>query len=152
MTSRFRVRRFDADRTDREITLQEALSSRPGERQLLWIDIGGAIDDERLAALAERFELEPQARDTLAEPRRRPQLSMHGACVDPCVAATPGHSLTKSPIWLEIVAGRSFVITRRDADVGHDRRPQGGHEALRDGRRRRLRRVARRSSARSTST
>jgi hypothetical protein len=39
----FRVRRFDADRTDEELTFEEAVSSRPSIRQLFWIDVAGDL-------------------------------------------------------------------------------------------------------------
>ena len=35
--------RFDADRTDEVLELDEALATPPSERQLLWIDVTGPM-------------------------------------------------------------------------------------------------------------
>src|SRR5690242_1943384 len=40
-----RARRFDADRQDEVLELDEALDSKPSERQLLWIDIAGPMPE-----------------------------------------------------------------------------------------------------------
>jgi hypothetical protein len=42
-TRALRVRRFDADRTDEELTFEEAVSSKPSIRQLFWIDVAGDL-------------------------------------------------------------------------------------------------------------
>jgi len=39
----YRVRRFDADRTDEGLSFEEAIASKPSGRQLLWIDIAGEL-------------------------------------------------------------------------------------------------------------
>jgi hypothetical protein len=41
----YRIRLFDADRTDQQITFQEALSVELGVGQLLWIDAVAPMDE-----------------------------------------------------------------------------------------------------------
>ena len=53
-----RIRLFDADRTDRELTLEEALAAKVSARQLLWVDLVGEADREELRTLARRFDLD----------------------------------------------------------------------------------------------
>jgi len=64
-----RARRFDADRTDEVLELDDALAKRPSERQLLWIDITGEMPPDLVPRLAERFELDESTVD--ADPLRQ---------------------------------------------------------------------------------
>ena len=109
---RYRVRRFDADRRDREISLDEAIASRPGSRQLLWIDVVGAIDTEEMEAIGKRFKLDPQTRGALETSAGRPNLAVHGSYFHVCIAAEPGIRRAPEELWLDIVASRNVVITR----------------------------------------
>jgi len=119
------VRLFDADRQDRALDLAALESLRLHERQLLWLDGTGewsdgdegsraAADDQRAGLAAALQPLDVQAA-TIAQLGRgtdRPRVELHGA---PFVlrlpllageAARPG-----PPDWLDIVAGRNFVLT-----------------------------------------
>jgi Mg2+ and Co2+ transporter CorA len=112
---RLRVRRFDADRRDRQISLRQALASSPSERQLLWIDVAGDIDRGQLELIGKRFELDAQTRAALEEPVERPHLEIHSSYFDLGVAAEPGGSSDPSPTWLNIVASETVVITRHES-------------------------------------
>lgn len=114
---RFRVRRFDADRTDRALTLQQALDSKPSERQLLWIDVVGRIEPEEVAALGERFELDDQTRHALTNPIERPHIAVHGAYVHLSVAAEPEPGGDAERTWLDVVGGQHVVVTRHGAPL-----------------------------------
>jgi Mg2+ and Co2+ transporter CorA len=72
----FRVRRFDADRTDEELTFDEAISSKPGRRQLLWIDIASDLSSSEAETLAGRFKLDPRTRRALQTAGERPHLAL----------------------------------------------------------------------------
>jgi magnesium transporter len=106
-----RVRRFDADRRDREISFQEALARKPSERQLLWFDIVGEIDPSDLDALRKRYDFDEEARLALEAPTDEASLSVHGAAFQASVAvANP--DATRAPMWLHILAGRNVVVSR----------------------------------------
>ena len=64
-----RARRFDADRTDEVLELDDALAKRPSERQLLWIDITGEMPPDLVPRLAETFELDESTERQLAKRR-----------------------------------------------------------------------------------
>lgn len=113
---RFRVRRFDADRQDREISLTQALATSPSKRQLLWIDVVGDIDPTEMDALAGRFDFDPQTRGALEDMPERPQLAIHGAYFHLSVGAEPGGD-HRTSAWLHAIAGRNVVITRRAGPV-----------------------------------
>ena len=87
---RYRVRRFDADRDDRELSLEEAIASRPKSRQLIWIDVLGAIDPADMEALGKRFEFDDATKRVLETATGRPNLAVHGSYFHLCVAAEPG--------------------------------------------------------------
>jgi Mg2+ and Co2+ transporter CorA len=108
----YRVRRFDADRDDRELSLDDAMASRPGSRQLLWIDVLGAIEPTDMDALGKRFEFDEATRLALETSAGRPNLAVHGSYFHLCVAAEPGSRRRPEELWLDVVASRNLVITR----------------------------------------
>jgi magnesium transporter len=114
---RFRVRRFDADRQDRELTLVQALQSSPGERQLLWIDVAGEIEADDMEAIGKRFEFDGQTREALAHPIDGPHLAVHGSYFHLSVAAEPDPATMDQAVWLEVVGGRNVVVTRHETHV-----------------------------------
>jgi magnesium transporter len=113
---RLRVRRFDADRRDREISFDEGLARKPSERQLMWFDIVGENDAAHLEALAKRYELDEQTRRALEAPRDQAQLAVHGSYFRATVAVAPAKR-GAAPIWLHLVAGRNVVISRHAAPI-----------------------------------
>ena len=108
-----RIRLFDADRTDRSLTFEEALGARASERQLLWIDVEGELPDAQRGQLVERFELGSATDRALAKPGGRPRVRLHGRHFLLCVAADAGASPSESN-WLDLVAGPNVVVTRHD--------------------------------------
>jgi magnesium transporter len=109
---RYRVRRFDADHRDREVSLDEAISSRQGSRQLIWIDVLGAIEPGDMEALGRRFEFDEPTKRALETSAGRPNLAVHGSYFHLCVAAEPGIRREAAELWLDVVASQDVVITR----------------------------------------
>jgi magnesium transporter len=112
-----RVRRFDADRRDREISLEEAMASPPSDRQLLWIDLTDTVEAEALAAIGKRFEFDPQTSRAIATAIREPKIAVHGAYFHLSVAAEPAAPEASQVPWLNILCGRNVVITRHDGTL-----------------------------------
>jgi Mg2+ and Co2+ transporter CorA len=109
--SSVRVRKFDADRRDEVITLDEALSTEPTERQLLWIDIGAELDHAEVERIAEAFELDATTRQTLETPGEKPHMALHGGYLHVRVAAEPTDGRLADTPWLDVLAGRNVVIS-----------------------------------------
>jgi len=109
---RLRARLFDADRTDRLLPLEKALKARVSSRQLLWIDIEGEMSDEQRRDLAERFELERDTTEALADRDAGPSLELHGRHFRLRIAAEPDPKRPADATWLDIVAGPNLVISR----------------------------------------
>jgi magnesium transporter len=114
----FRVRRFDADRTDEELTFDEAISSKPGRRQLLWIDIAGDLSSSEAETLAGRFKLDPRTRRALQTAGERPHLALSGGYFHLRVAAEPEHEIPAETKRLDVIAGRNVVISQHRAPIG----------------------------------
>jgi Mg2+ and Co2+ transporter CorA len=109
---RSRIRLFDADRTDHELTLDEAIQHRPTGRQLLWIDLCGEPSDSEAGRIATAFELDDAVRDALAGDQAAPAIALHGAWFGIRVAAEPDGKHPERVTWLDIVAGSNLVVTR----------------------------------------
>lgn len=105
-----RVRRFDADRLDRELDLETALAAGPTARQLLWIDVTGSIEAAELAAIVERLELGGESAEALSAEMDRPRVAVHGSSFNLTVATPSDGSAGRA--WLGIIAGARVVITR----------------------------------------
>ena len=116
LDGRVRVRRFDADRRDRVISLDAAIASEPTGRQLLWVDVRGDIDAADLEKMADRFELDADTRRQLAHPHDHPSLAVHGSYFHMSVAADPG-GREENPSWLHIVASQAVVITQHHGEL-----------------------------------
>ena len=106
-----RVRQFDADRHDRALGLEDALSAQPTERQLLWIDIAEALDRERAQRIAAAFELDPSTIRALENPSDLPHLEVHGSYLHVRLAVEPDDRRPDETPWLDIVGGGNVVIT-----------------------------------------
>ena len=113
----YRVRRFDADQDDRELSLDEAIASRPKSRQLIWIDVLGAIEPSEMETLGKRFEFDDATKRVLETSTGRPNLAVHGSYFHLCVAAEPGTKREPDELWLDIVASRAVVITRHAGEL-----------------------------------
>ena len=113
----FRVRRFDADRPDEELTFDAAISSKLGRRQLLWIDIAGDLSSSEAEILAGRFKLDRRTRRALQTARDHPHLALSGGYFHLRVAAEPEHADPAKTKWLDIIAGRNVVISQHRAPI-----------------------------------
>jgi Mg2+ and Co2+ transporter CorA len=114
---RIRVRRFDADRTDVVLTLEEALSKRPGARQLLWIDITGDLEPAEAERVAHRFDLDPATTAELQRLGDRPHLALRGEYLDVRVNAEPNDRGGPQEAWLDVIAGGNLAITHHGAPL-----------------------------------
>jgi magnesium transporter len=114
---RFRVRRFDADRTDVVLSFDEGIKTKPSNRQLLWIDIGGDLKADEGKILAERFKLDRGTRIALERPGSQALLALHGAYVHVRVTAEPNEKRLAETPWLDIVAGGNVVITHHEKPI-----------------------------------
>ena len=109
---RLRARRFDADQRDRVISLEQVLAAEPTDRQLLWIDITGAIEEDEVEQLGRRFALGHETRRAIERPVDRPSLRVHQSYFHVSVAAEPEPVRGKDPRWLHLVAAKNVVISR----------------------------------------
>jgi Mg2+ and Co2+ transporter CorA len=109
---RIRIRLFDADRTDRILSFDEAMKAKMSDRQLLWIDVEGELQDEARAAIVERFELAATTDRALAEESSQPHIELHGRQFHLAVAAEPDPQHPERAKWFDIVAGPNLVISR----------------------------------------
>ncbi|HXG26118.1 MAG TPA: CorA family divalent cation transporter [Candidatus Binatia bacterium] len=112
-----RARLFDADRRDRRLDADEALSVRPTERQLLWIDLMGELPDELTTRLAEHLGLRPRTRAQLQRPDPEPRMAHHREYVHVRIAADPSDENPEPTGWLDILAGPGVVVTRHDREI-----------------------------------
>lgn len=107
---RIRARQFDADRKDTILSFAEAIATDPDDRQLVWIDIQGALDSSEAGALAKRVGMDERTRRALEHPGDRPHLAIHGDYFHVRVAAEPGKGKESVLPWLDVVAGRSNIV------------------------------------------
>lgn len=115
--SSVRIRLFDADRTDRQLSLDEALKVRPSARQLLWIDVEGEMEAGDRRAVAERFDLDTATERALATSVGGPSLQLHGKHFHLRVAAEPSPERRNAQAWLDMVAGPNVVISQHDGEL-----------------------------------
>jgi magnesium transporter len=115
----FRIRRFDADRIDEGMTFDEAVSSKPSRRQLLWIDISGDLSSSEADTLTRRFDLGPRTRGALLTAGDYPYLALSRGYFHVRVAAEPEHAQPPKTKWLDIIAGRNVVISQHRAPIGY---------------------------------
>ena len=108
---RVRVRQFDADRHDQTLGLEDALASKPTERQLVWIDIADEIDPAQVRRMGEALELDRSTMQALQRPSDIPHLEVHGSYLHARVAVEPNDRRPDETPWLDIVGGGNVVIT-----------------------------------------
>jgi magnesium transporter len=109
---------FDADRTDRILTFDDALKAKPSARQLLWIDVGGELASGQRRAIVDRFDFDRETDQELATPREAPHIQLHGQHFHLRVAAEPDAEHPERARWLDIVAGPNVVISRHAEQLG----------------------------------
>jgi Mg2+ and Co2+ transporter CorA len=116
-TGHVRARRFDADRRDQVLEVDEALASEPSERQLLWIDIAGPMPEGLVTRLTDTFELDDATATALDATVAEPALSVHGSYLHITVAAEPNPSRPRDSPWLTAVAAPNVVITSHEQPI-----------------------------------
>ena len=116
-SGRVRVRRFDADRTDEILALDDALAARPSERQLLWIDVTGDLTSDEAEQVGGRFSLDARTRRSLVSPGDGPFIRIHGQYIQLRIAAEPDAEHPDRTPWLDVVAAHNVVISRHAADL-----------------------------------
>ena len=107
-----RIRLFDADRTDRSLTFEEAVSAKASARQLMWIDVEGELTAEQREAIVERFKLDAATDRALATTGTQPRVQLHGKHFHLRVAAEPDAQHLDRVNWVDIVAGPNVVISQ----------------------------------------
>jgi Mg2+ and Co2+ transporter CorA len=112
-----RARRFDADRHDEILDLDEALRTRPSERQLLWIDVAGPMPEGLVDRLTEAFALDASTAAALAEPVQEPSIAVHGSYLHLTVTAEPDAVHPRDSPWLTAVAAPNAVVTHHLAPI-----------------------------------
>lgn len=106
------VRLFDADRTDRELTVEETRSIKVGDRQLLWIDVPGRSDrQDELDELLGKFKVTSRTRRSVAGPESEPSLGVHGEYLHVRVATFAVAGDLEAVSWLDILGASNRVIT-----------------------------------------
>lgn len=105
------ARLFDSDRTDRELTFDDALRTKVSGRQLLWIDLPGETDPEQARALAKHLALDVATERALEEGGSRPAIQLHDQHFHLRVAAEPDPANLRDVPWLDIVAAPNVVIS-----------------------------------------
>ena len=115
--ARIRARRFDADRNDEVLELDEALAKTPSERQLLWIDIAGPMPEGLVTRLTHAFNLDDVTAEALDRATSEPVLSVHGSYLHVTVAAEPDPDRPRDSPWLTAVAAPNAVITLHEAPI-----------------------------------
>ncbi len=106
-----RARRFDADRHDEVVDLDDALATEPSERQLLWIDIAGPMPEGLVERLTKAFQLDSTTAEALDSDVEEPTLAVHGSYLHLTVAAEPQADHIHEAPWLTAVACPNAVIT-----------------------------------------
>jgi magnesium transporter len=101
------TRLFDADGTDSEVKLEKDTIEGLGDRQLLWVDIDGA-EDQEVEAVGGLLGFERQSLRNLLNPIGRPRLDVLGEYFEINVFAL---DQDEKPVELDLLAGRNWVAT-----------------------------------------
>ena len=112
-----RARRFDADRHDEIVDLDEALAATPSERQLLWIDVAGPMPNGLVRRLIDAYSLDETTAEALDGAGQDPSLAVHGSYLHITVAAEPDALHPRDSPWLTVVAAPNAVITHHLAPI-----------------------------------
>jgi Mg2+ and Co2+ transporter CorA len=105
------ARLFDADRTDENLTLDDAIRRRVGKTQLLWVDVQGSMPEAAADELAKRLDLSSRVRRILTESAKGPHLALHGTHFHLRVMTEASDDPSQQWRWLDIVAARNHVVT-----------------------------------------
>lgn len=110
-------RLFRADGADSEVALSRELVAALDDRQLLWVDLCAASDEER-ACVGAMLDLDPATLESDPASRARPTLAHFGACfsirVNPVHFDDDGQVVSQA---LTLVSGCNYVITEHAQPV-----------------------------------
>ncbi len=106
-----RIRLFDADRTDKDLSFAKAMKARVTSRQLLWIDVEGDLQAEHLRAMVERFGFDAETEEALGKRSKKPHVQLHGQHFHLCVAAEPHAERPEDIRWLDVLGGPNVIIS-----------------------------------------
>lgn len=112
-----RTRLFDADRPDNLLSTESAFSTRPTDRQLLWIDATGEVDAETANRLAERLHLRPRTAEGLQRTDHEPSVALHREYLHVRVAAEPDPGDPANTAWLDVIAAPNVVLSQHDRPI-----------------------------------
>jgi len=115
--ARIRARLFDADRPDERLDPDNAFKTRPGDRQLLWVDVDGEVPPDFETHVAPLLELRRRTLARLNEHDETPYVALHKDYLHVRIAADPSDHDGSSTVWLDVVAGRNLVITHHTAPL-----------------------------------
>lgn len=116
-SDQIRARLFDADDPDRRFSLEEALSIQPTERQLLWVDVTGDLAPEEAQRVADHLDLQPRTRVALQRQGHEPMIALHGQYLHLRVSADPSDEDPERTGWLDVIAGKNFLLTQHDRPI-----------------------------------
>ncbi|HET9851061.1 MAG TPA: CorA family divalent cation transporter [Candidatus Limnocylindrales bacterium] len=115
--SGIRTRLFDADRPDDLLSTESVFSTRPTDRQLLWIDATGEVDAETTRRLAEQLELRPRTAQDLQRTDHEPSVALHRDYLHVRIAAEPNDDDPADVAWLDLIAAPNVVISQHDRPI-----------------------------------
>jgi magnesium transporter len=99
---------YDAERTDRRVSLAEVDLQRLNAEQLLWIDVTGEDD----AVLTDRaLSLESETLHAFADPPAEPSFFSHENYTHIVVLASGHDALSEQPSALHCLVGSNWVLT-----------------------------------------
>jgi magnesium transporter len=116
-TDGIRARLFDADHPDRRFTLDEALSTQPTERQVLWVDITGDLSPEDAQRISSHLGLQARTRASLQRQGRHPVVTLHGDYLHVRVSADPSDDDPERTGWLDVIAAKNALLTQHDRPI-----------------------------------
>ena len=104
-----------ADGTDDEIDLDEWMSIREREDQLLWVDLDRPTPSE-LEAVGRTLSLDSELTEAFRAESLVPDAVVHSDAVEVVILALAGE-LDAEPVPVRILIGLGWIVTHRGADV-----------------------------------
>ena len=108
---------YDADGTDREVTLDQPQATDLSDRQLLWVDATACHEGE-LRRVATLFNLRAESVYHLMNPVRRPRVDNYGDYFQLNVAALYEEDKRYTLREIDFVVGPNYVITVHAESIG----------------------------------
>lgn len=109
-----RVRLYDADGEDRELSLEAVDLAELDDSGLLWIDVSGLEQMERVAAT---LDLTPSTAAVIAHAPPRADVAFHSTYVHVTVVVARRTALGFEPTVLHCLAGENWVVTAHETPL-----------------------------------